>query len=770
MLSKQNSYDVERKLETIVGQLDSFLYNVEGVTYMVARIKTTENQIVTATGYLPLNSGILYKIKGEWVEHPKYGKQLKVLDCDIYREFSMTKEHIVNYLSSRLFDGIGLIKAQQIYEKFGEESMSIIEKEPEKLTCIKGITERTVELIKASYAKNVQYRSLTLHLGTNGISDNLINKIYNKYTVNALNIVKNNPYQLAYEIDGISFKTADKIALKDDPSKYHSSQRIQAGLYFALQEKCAQTGDLYMNFVELENKASELLNTISGDIIADREVNNALRFMCQDKKIILRDENFYISRYYYEERSAVMETVDLMKEQNPFVFSSNNIEKEMKKIEKSEGIEYSEQQKKAIKTALQNSISIITGGPGTGKSTIINAIIKIFDKLTTKDISIVPCAPTGKAAKRMQEITKKSSSTIHRVLEVNGETGKFIYNKDNPLPAGLYIVDEFSMVDISLYRSFISAIDKTASKVVIVGDKDQLPSVGPGNVLKDLLSSEYVPTVVLDKIFRQAMQSKIIVNAHKINQGDVKLEFCKDDFVWAKVNDNVDSATIFDYIVKRYKYEMDLTDTRPQILTPTRKNSRKISVDSLNPKLSEIANPKNQTLKIFEKNNMDFHVSDVVMQVKNNYSKMAFNGETGIISRLEMEGNKKIAIVDFGDNREIEYVSAEELDLAYATTIHKSQGSEYDTVIIPIVNQDIFQLDRSILYTAITRAKKRCVIIGTKKALLKAIKTTKSNNRRSNMANDLRKYYNLGVLQNHSEFDAEKLQKVLSKYDRVLDN
>ena len=266
------------------------------------------------------------------------------------------------------------------------------------------------------------------------------------------------------------------------------------------------------------------------------------------------------------------------------------------------------------------------------------------------------------------------------------------------------------------------------------------------------------------------MQSKIIVNAHKINQGDVKLEFCKDDFVWAKVNDNVDSATIVDYLVKRYKYEMDLTDTRPQILTPTRKNSRKISVDSLNPKLSEIANPKNQTLKIFEKNNMDFHVSDVVMQVKNNYSKMAFNGETGIISRLEMEGNKKIAIVDFGDNREIEYVSAEELDLAYATTIHKSQGSEYDTVIIPIVNQDIFQLDRSILYTAITRAKKRCVIIGTKKALLKAIKTTKSNNRRSNMANDLRKYYNLGVLQNHSEFDAEKLKKVLSKYDRVLDN
>ena len=770
MLSSINSYDKEKELDTIVGQLDSFLYNVEGKTFMIARIKTIDNKLVTVTGYLPLNSGIIYSIKGEWVEHPTYGRQLKALDCDIYREFSLTKEHIINYLSSRLFEGIGEVKARQIYEKFGEESMAIIEKEPERLTEISGITDRTVELIKSSYAKNVQYRSLTLHLGTNGITDNLINKIYEKYGSDSLNVVRNTPYQLAYEIDGISFKTADKVALKDDPSKYHSSQRIQSALYFALQERCSQTGDLFINFVELERKASELLNTISGDIIADREINNALRFMCQDKKIILRDENFYISRYYYEERSAVIETVDLMKEQNPFTFSKKDIDRELEKIEKAEGIEYSEQQKKAIVLALQNSISIITGGPGTGKSTIINAIMKIFDKLTVKDIKIFPCAPTGKAAKRMQEITKKEAFTIHRVLEVNGESGKFNYNKDNPLPAGLYIVDEFSMVDISLYRSFISAIDKTASKVVIVGDKDQLPSVGPGNVLKDLLSSEYVPTIVLDKIFRQALQSKIVVNAHKINQGDTTLAFNKEDFVWVKLPNTINSDEVFDYIVKRYKYEMDLSNSRPQILTPTRKNTRKISVDSLNPKLSEIANAENQNEVIFEKNNMSFHVSVVVMQVKNNYSKMAFNGETGVISRVELENKKKIAVVDFGDKREVEYVSAEELDLAYATTIHKSQGSEYDVVIIPLVNQDMFQLDRSILYTAVTRAKKKCVIIGTPKAFVKAIKTTKANNRRSNMAGDLRKYYNLGVLQNHSEFDAEELRRVLSRYDRILDN
>ena len=746
-----------KELEKITGHLANIKFESDQGYFKIAIIKTTDNGYVTILGYLDLETDILYDFYGKW-ENSKYGEQFRVSTYSPYKDFIKTQENIISYISSRLFDGIGPVRAQLIYDRFGEDTIHVVEEEPEKLKVIKGITDRTVKLITESFQRNVRFRALTILLAKEGISENMIDKIYSKYGPDSINVVKNTPYKMAYEIDGIGFKKADRIALAADTTKYHSIQRIQAGIYFALKTDCDTSGNLYVNFARLEEISKKLLDTRKDDHITRRELDMSLVTLCKDKKIILRNDQFYLAKYYYEERLSVTSLVELLNSSNEYNMKENEITAELSRIEKMNGITYSEKQKDAIINSLSNSVSIITGGPGTGKSTIINAIIQIFMS-RNKNASVKPCAPTGKAAKRMKDITQMNTYTIHRMLKVVGNSGKFFYNKDNPLEEDMIIVDEFSMVDISLFKSLITAIPCGKCKVIFVGDIDQLPSVGPGNVLRDMIESEYIPTVRLNEIFRQKKTSSIIVNAHVVNEGKGKFQM-GDDFGFIRIGDDDSETDIYNMIIDTYKKCIEKYK-EVQVLTPFRSRKYKISTESLNDQLSAIANSKNQDKVVFKKGESRFHVGDKVMQIRNNYNKKVFNGEIGTIIGYEKESKKIIGKVDFGDDRIVEYVSAEELDLAYATTIHKSQGSEYQCVIMPIIHQNIYFLNKSIVYTGMTRAKQNCIVLSDPSTWKVSCLKINNKQRKTNMSEDIRIMKNKGVLYDYAQFDRKNLDRFI---------
>lgn len=728
-------------MEALNGIVESIVFKSSDTGYTV--IKFRENNIIhTAVGVLPhVKEGQNLKITGSWVNHSQFGKQFKVEECE--EILPTSKDGIEKYLSSGIIQGIGPVTAKKIVNKFGEDTLNILDNNIERLKEIEGIGKKKLETIIESYREQRELKNITIFLQTHGLSVNQCLKIYKKYGASSVDTVKNNPYILCDEISGIGFKTSDKIA-RSLGIEIDSPFRIQSGIRYVINEFCAN-GHTFMPKDELIKEASNVL-TVSGDIIEENIKNAAL-----DRKIKLERVNdkegvFTIPNYYCE--LGITNRILTLAISN-FQDISVDVDHLILQFEKKNNITFAESQKDAIISAFQNGIEIITGGPGTGKTTIIKCIIEIFE---TCGLKVLLGAPTGRAAKRMSESTGKEATTIHRMLDMGvfeKEESVFVTNaEEHSLEADVVIIDEASMIDITLMNALLKSI-KVGTRLIIVGDVDQLPSVGAGNVLNDFIESGFTKVVRLKEIFRQGKESMIVVNAHKINKGEMpKLNEKGTDFFFIR-NDIQEGIlnTIIDLINTRLpKFNSNWDKLKSiQVLVPMKKGV--LGVTNLNERIQNVLNPKAPYKKEKEFRSMVFREGDKVMQIKNNYSLKwtriagkgeheglgVFNGDMGFIESIDLEG-KKLSII-FDDERRViyDFMYLDELDLAYAITIHKSQGSEFPVVIIPAYMGASLLMNRNLLYTGITRAKEMVVVVGIPKALKYMVDNTRSMERYSSL-------------------------------------
>ena len=696
-------------MEALNGIVESIVFKSSDTGYTV--IKFRENNIIhTAVGVLPhVKEGQNLKITGSWVNHSQFGKQFKVEECE--EILPTSKDGIEKYLSSGIIQGIGPVTAKKIVNKFGEDTLNILDNNIERLKEIEGIGKKKLETIIESYREQRELKNITIFLQTHGLSVNQCLKIYKKYGASSVDTVKNNPYILCDEISGIGFKTSDKIA-RSLGIEIDSPFRIQSGIRYVINEFCAN-GHTFMPKDELIKEASNVL-TVSEDIIEENIKNAAL-----DRKIKLERVNdkegvFTIPNYYCE--LGITNRILTLAISN-FQDISVDVDHLILQFEKKNNITFAESQKDAIISAFQNGIEIITGGPGTGKTTIIKCIIEIFE---TCGLKVLLGAPTGRAAKRMSESTGKEATTIHRMLDMGvfeKEESVFVTNaEEHSLEADVVIIDEASMIDITLMNALLKSI-KVGTRLIIVGDVDQLPSVGAGNVLNDFIESGFTKVVRLKEIFRHGKESMIVVNAHKINKGEMpKLNEKGTDFFFIR-NDIQEGIlnTIIDLINTRLpKFNSNWDKLKSiQVLVPMKKGV--LGVTNLNERIQNVLNPKAPYKKEKE------------------FRSMVFNGDMGFIESIDLEG-KKLSII-FDDERRViyDFMYLDELDLAYAITIHKSQGSEFPVVIIPAYMGAPLLMNRNLLYTGITRAKEMVVVVGIPKALKYMVDNTRSMERYSSL-------------------------------------
>lgn len=710
----------------IKGYVEKIKFRNEENGYTILEL-SADGEDVTCVGTFPgINPGEYICVKGDEVVHPVYGEQIQMKQYSIESPEDIVA--IEKYLASGVIKGIKEATARKIVDKFGEDSFRIIEEEPEKLAQIKGISLKKARDIAASMAEKRELRNATIILQQYGISPSFAVKIYNRYGAGMHEIIRNNPYKLAEDIVGIGFNTADEIAIKMGIN-LDSQERIRAGILYILSLASGE-GNTYYSKERLLERASKLL------LIDTDSLEIAITNLAVERKIVIKqiDENdvVYLSPFYYMELNCARMLLDLNidMESDPLIVS-----KAVDDVAKREEIELDEQQKKAVMEAVVKGVTVITGGPGTGKTTTINTIIKLFER---QGLNIVLAAPTGRAAKRMSEATGCDAQTIHRLLEISGGisddendgrgTYTFERNEENPLDADVVIIDEMSMVDVSIMNSLLKAIC-VGTRLILVGDVNQLPSVGPGNVLKDIISSGEFTVVKLVKIFRQAAVSDIVTNAHKINRGEhISLDNKSKDFFMMQSLDINEIATIITILVrdKMPKY----VNAKPfdiQVLTPMKKGE--VGVEKLNVILQKELNPPSRDKKEREAHGSIFREGDKVMQIKNNYqieweirSKYGtlvengtgvFNGDCGKIKMINEFA--QLVTVEFEEGKMVDYKYSQldELELAYAITIHKSQGSEYPAVVIPLLSGPQMLMNRNLLYTAVTRAKHCVTIVGS---------------------------------------------------------
>ncbi|MBO3322095.1 ATP-dependent RecD-like DNA helicase [Clostridium perfringens] len=728
-------------MEALNGIVESIVFKSSDTGYTV--IKFRENNIIhTAVGVLPhVKEGQNLKITGSWVNHSQFGKQFKVEECE--EILPTSKDGIEKYLSSGIIQGIGPVTAKKIVNKFGEDTLNILDNNIERLKEIEGIGKKKLETIIESYREQRELKNITIFLQTHGLSVNQCLKIYKKYGASSVDTVKNNPYILCDEISGIGFKTSDKIA-RSLGIEIDSPFRIQSGIRYVINEFCAN-GHTFMPKDELIKEASNVL-TVSGDIIEENIKNAALDRKIKLEKVNDKEGVFTIPNYYCE--LGITNRILTLAISN-FQDISVDVDHLILQFEKKNNITFAESQKDAIISAFQNGIEIITGGPGTGKTTIIKCIIEIFE---TCGLKVLLGAPTGRAAKRMSESTGKEATTIHRMLDMGvfeKEESVLVTNaEEHSLEADVVIIDEASMIDITLMNALLKSI-KVGTRLIIVGDVDQLPSVGAGNVLNDFIESGFTKVVRLKEIFRQGKESMIVVNAHKINKGEMpKLNEKGTDFFFIR-NDIQEGILniIIDLINTRLpKFNSNWDKLKSiQVLVPMKKGV--LGVTNLNERIQNVLNPKAPYKKEKEFRSMVFREGDKVMQIKNNYSLKwtriagkgeheglgVFNGDMGFIESIDLEG-KKLSII-FDDERRViyDFMYLDELDLAYAITIHKSQGSEFPVVIIPAYMGAPLLMNRNLLYTGITRAKEMVVVVGIPKALKYMVDNTRSMERYSSL-------------------------------------
>lgn len=734
----------EKVMEKLAGYVEHIIYRNTDNGYTVLNLVSGETEITCVGIFSTIAEGENIEATGDYTDHPTYGTQFKVVSFE--EKAPEDQEAIERYLGSGAIKGIGLAMAARIVRRFKEDTFRIIEEEPERLVEVKGISERKAMEIASQVNEKRDLRQAMIFLQQFGITMNLAVKIYNKYGQEVYGILKENPYRLADDIEGVGFRTADDIAAKAG-IRTDSDFRVRSGILYTLLQASGE-GHTFLPKEELTSKASELLG-IDQEIIEKNYMDLSI-----DRKIIMKQSGeqtqIYAASFYYMEAN----TATMLRELDiTYDVADAEIEQRIHKIEKQTGMELDEHQVQAVKEAVRNGLLVITGGPGTGKTTTINTIIRYFE---LEGMDIFLAAPTGRAAKRMSETTGFEARTIHRMLELNGGmegNAGFERNETNPLETDVVIIDEMSMVDITLMNSLLKAI-APGTRLILVGDINQLPSVGPGSVLKDIIQSEAFNVVMLTKIFRQASTSDIIVNAHKINRGEeVSLDNKSMDFFFLK---RYEADIIINVVLQLVKQKLpkfvDATPYDIQVLTPMRKGL--LGVERLNGILQHYLNPPDKSKREKEHGDMVFREGDKVMQTKNNYqleweicTKFGltvdkgmgiFNGDMGIIT--EINDFAETMTVEFDEGRKVEYSYKllDELELAYAITIHKSQGSEYPAVVIPLLNGPSMLMNRNLLYTAVTRARKCVTLVGNDTTFQQMIKNTSQQKRYSGLCDRIR--------------------------------
>lgn len=716
-----------RNVNYVEGFVENIVFRNEDNGYTVFDIKYKGEHVTCVGSISYINAGEFITANGEFVQHAIYDMQFSIKSYEF--KTPDDEKSVRRYLSSGAIKGIGEKMAERIVNTFKEDTFRIMEEEPERLAEIKGISMTKAMDIAAQLVDKRDMRKAMIFLQDYGINMNLANKIYSHYGQNIYTIIKQNPYKLADDIDGIGFKIADDIAVKVG-IRVDSDFRIKSGIFYILQQASMQ-GHIYLPMEELEVGVKGLL------LIDIPDIEKFIMDLVIDKRLVVKitpdgTKNVYAAIYYYMELSVAKRLTDLE------VHTAENeeyFEKRIAEIEKNTKIELDDIQKTAVKTAVENGLMVITGGPGTGKTTTINTIIKYFE---LEGYEIRLAAPTGRAAKRMTETSGYEAQTIHRMLEISGGISDdnsdrasqgmhFERDESNPLETDVIIVDEMSMVDINIMNSLLKAV-AIGTKLILVGDVDQLPSVGPGNVLKDIINSGCIPVVKLEKIFRQAAESEIVINAHKINKGEhVVLNKYSRDFLFVR-RDSADAiiAAMCTLIKSKLPGYVNAHINDIQILTPSRKSA--VGVERLNRIMQDFLNPADVTKMEKTFGDVTFREGDKVMQIKNNYQMEwekksrygityesgtgIYNGDTGVIEEINTFAER--IIVKFEDEKYVsyEFKQLDELELAYAITIHKSQGSEYPAVIIPMFTGPRMLMTKNLLYTAVTRAKKCVCMVG----------------------------------------------------------
>lgn len=735
---------MEKTVESLAGYVEHIIYRNADNGYTVLNLVSGEDEITCVGIFSAIVEGENIEAQGEYTEHPTYGQQFKVTSFE--EKAPEDEEAIERYLGSGAIKGIGLAMAARIVRRFKEDTFRIIEEEPERLAEIKGISNRKAMEIASQVNEKRDLRQAMIFLQQYGITMNLAVKVYQAYGQDVYGIIRENPYRLADDIDGVGFRTADEIAARVG-IRMDSDFRVRSGILYTLLQASGE-GHTYLPETELTPRASKLLN------VTAEQVEKQYMDLAIERKIILKQmedqTQIYAASFYYMEAN----TATMLKRLNvSYDVSDAEIEQRIRGIEKKSGMTLDEHQVTAVKEAVRNGLLVITGGPGTGKTTTINTIIRYFE---LEGLEIFLAAPTGRAAKRMSETTGFEARTVHRMLELNGGaegSGGFERDESNPLEADVIIVDEMSMVDISLMYSLLKAIS-VGTRLILVGDVNQLPSVGPGSVLRDIIQSHACNVVMLTKIFRQASTSDIIVNAHKINHGEeVILDNKSMDFFFLK---RYDADVIINVVLQLIKQKLpkfvDATPYDIQVLTPMRKGL--LGVERLNGILQRYMNPPANDKVEKEYGSTVFREGDKVMQTKNNYQLAweirtkfgltvdkglgIFNGDMGIIRQINDFAEQMIIEFDEGRMVEYPYKLLDELELAYAITIHKSQGSEYPAVVIPLLGGPMMLMNRNLLYTAVTRARKCVTLVGNEVTFRQMIRNTSQQKRYSGLCDRLK--------------------------------
>ena len=699
--------------------IDNIVYQNAENGYVICEVSSKEEGDFYAVGYMPTaRPGESASLTGDWVNHPEYGEQFKV---ELY-DTIMPKEEtaIIKYLSSGVIKGVREATAKKLYEAFGDSVFDVLTNEPEKVEKIKGIGHDRAVTICKSFNEQRSVQNIVMFLQQYSISANTAIKIHKIFGSEAVSVIKENPYALANAVDGISFKTADAIAYNIGIPK-NSPERIACGVVYYLREAAYTNGHAYLPRGVIKE------HTVYNLDITETEAENAISELIADRDIILdkidNNEVLYLYGMYHDEKYIANRVVEIATTESKYAIRASRAEEEVDEFERDNGIKLAKKQREAVVTALSSGFMVLTGGPGTGKTTTINAIISIMENL---NIKVALAAPTGRAAKRMSQVTGRDAKTVHRLLgaQMVGNTHTFSRDEENPLDCDVIILDEASMVDTSLMASFLRAV-KPGGRIILSGDSDQLPSVGAGNVLRDIIASGVVSTVKLSDIFRQSEESLIIVNAHKINNGEMpELSDRTRDFFFMKRANPSDVATT---VTELYKSRLPKTyGLNPmsdiQILSPTKKGIT--GTVELNRILQMSINPPSQSKNEYKYGQTVFREGDKVMQTRNNYDIEyttengedgvgIYNGDMGIVDSIHTQ--ERYMIITFDDGKIIEYpfTSVEDLDLAYAITVHKSQGSEFSYVVIPLSTYMPMLMTRNLFYTAITRAKTMVILVGS---------------------------------------------------------
>lgn len=736
-------------MEVVTGYVEHIVFRNDDNGYTVFNLENEEGEMTCVGNFNFINEGEMLELHGDFVNHNVYGSQLRVSSHEVKEPEDLVS--IERYLGSGAVKGLGAALAGRIVKKFKKDTFRIIEEEPERLAEVKGISERKAREIAGQVEEKKDMRKAMIYLQKYGISTTLAVKIYKYYGTKLYQVLEENPYQLADNIEGVGFKTADEIASRVG-IHVDSDFRIRSGIFYALQQAAGE-GHIYLPGQALMTRTRQLLG------VEIQDMEKYIMDLCIEKKTVLKEvqgeTRIYPARYYYLELHTARMLHDLNIDCN---MPEDIMEKRLQQVEEREAISLDPMQHRAVIESIKHGLLVLTGGPGTGKTTTINTMIQFFE---SEGMNILLAAPTGRAAKRMTETTGYEAQTIHRLLEVSGnpeEEGNvngFMRNRQNPLETDVLIIDEMSMVDLTLMHGLLSAVVE-GTRLILVGDVNQLPSVGPGSVLRDIIASASFPVVTLTKIFRQAGESDIVVNAHKINAGQpVVLDNKSRDFFFLKRQepDAIISVVITLIQQKLPKY-VNASPLEIQVMTPTRKGL--LGVERLNTILQKYLNPPSSGKAEKEHGQRLFRVGDKVMQIKNNYQLEweictkygltvdkgmgIFNGDMGIITAINAYDDT--VEVEYDEKRKVKYSfeMLEELELAYAITVHKSQGSEYPAVIIPLLQGPRMLYNRNLLYTAVTRAKKCLTIVGSDITFQEMIQNKDEQNRYTSLAEHIQEF------------------------------